>query len=142
MSNVNVEKNIEQFNSLFLAPIRAYAALSLDYSEKLINAQFEATKACTETGLDQVRALMDVKDMEGLRGYLESQQKVAKDLGERFKGDAEKVVAMNQEFVQQGQKLAEDNAKSVSTAATQATKQAEDNIKSVSKAATQATKQA
>lgn len=122
MSNVNFEKATEQFETFFFGPARAYAALSFDYSEKLIGAQFEATKAYTDATLKQVRAFFDVKDADGLQTYVEDQKKAAKELSERFKGDAEKVVALNQEFVQKGQKLVEDNVKTASKAATQATK--------------------
>ncbi|MFC3285108.1 phasin family protein [Litchfieldella rifensis] len=122
MSNVNFEKATEQFETLFFGPARAYAALTIDYSEKLISAQFEATQAYTDASLKQARALFDIKDADGLRAYVEDQNKVVKELGERFKGDAEKVVAMNQEFVQKGQKMVEDNVKTASKAATQASK--------------------
>ena len=90
----------QQFDSLFFGPARAYASLAVDYTEKLAHAQLDATKAYTDTGLAQLRTLMTVKDAEGLKSYMEGQQKVAKDLAERLKGDAEKVVALQQDFVQ------------------------------------------
>ncbi|EWH02029.1 hypothetical protein Q427_10940 [Halomonas sp. BC04] len=34
----------KQFESMFFAPARAFAALSVDYTEKLVNAQLDATK--------------------------------------------------------------------------------------------------
>ncbi|ERS90588.1 MULTISPECIES: phasin family protein [Halomonas] len=110
----------KQFESIFFAPARAYANLAVDYTEKLANAQLDATKAYTDTGLAQLRTLMNVKDAEGLRAYMEGQQKVAKDLAERLKGDAEKVVSLQQDFVQQSQKLTEDNVKQAQATATKA----------------------
>ncbi|MCG6659031.1 phasin family protein [Halomonas campisalis] len=112
----------KQFESIFFAPARAYAALSVDFTEKLVNAQLDATKAYTDTGLAQVRNLLNVKDAEGLRSYLEGQQNVAKELTERLKGDAEKVVSLQQDFVQQSQKLAESNVKQAQEAATKTAK--------------------
>ncbi|MFW6346844.1 MAG: phasin family protein [Halomonas sp.] len=109
-----------QFDAMFVAPARAYAAMSVDYAEKLANAQLEATKAYTDTGLAQLRTLMNVKDAEGLRSYMEGQQKVAKDLAERLKGDAEKVASLQQDFVQQSQKLTEENVKQAQATATKA----------------------
>ncbi|GHE19764.1 hypothetical protein GCM10017767_02850 [Halomonas urumqiensis] len=110
----------KQFEAMFFGPARAYAALTVDYTEKLANAQLDATKAYTDTGLAQLRTLMNVKDAEGLRAYMEGQQKVAKDLAERMKGDAEKVVSLQQDFVQQSQKLTEDNVQQAQATATKA----------------------
>lgn len=111
-----------QFESLFVAPARAFAALSVEYSEKLISAQLEAAKAYVDTNLAQFRSLVEVKDAEGLKSYLESQQLVAKELSERVKGDAEKVVALQQEFVQESQKLTESSVKQATEAAKEAPK--------------------
>ncbi|GHC17496.1 phasin family protein [Aidingimonas halophila] len=122
MSNATFDQATQQFESLFFGPARAYAALTIDYTEKLLSAQYEAAKTYTDIGLSQTRAALDIKDAETLRSYVEEQQKVAKDLGERMKSDAEKVVAMNQDFVQQGQKLTEENVKTASKTASKATK--------------------
>ncbi|WP_192034990.1 phasin family protein [Halomonas sp. YLGW01] len=124
MSNTSFDQVTQQFESLFFGPARSYAAMSLDYTEKLMAAQFDAVKAYSDLGLGQARAALDVKDAEGLRSYVEGQQKVAKDVGERVKADTEKVVAMNQEVVQQAQKLTEESVKSASKAATTAAKPA------------------
>ncbi|EPC00993.1 hypothetical protein L861_10500 [Litchfieldella anticariensis FP35 = DSM 16096] len=121
MSNATLDQATQQFESLFFAPARSYAALSLDYTEKLLAAQFDAVKAYSDVSLSQARAALDIKDAEGLRSYVEGQQKAAQDLSERLKDDAEKVVAMNQEFVQKSQKLAEDNLKAASKSTTKTT---------------------
>jgi phasin family protein len=131
MQNVDTKQITAQFESLFFGPARAYAGLSVDFTEKLVNAQLDATKAYADTGLAQARNLLNVKDVEGLRAYLESQQKVAQELTERLKGDAEKVVSLQQDFVQQSQKLTEANVK-------QAQQVAESNVKQVSETASKA----
>lgn len=123
-----------QLESVFFAPARAFAALSIDVTEKLVNAQLDATKAYADTSLAQLRSLVEVKDAEGLKSYLEGQQQVAKDLTERLKGDAEKVVALQQEFVQESQKLTEGNVKQAQEGLQQATR-------SVEEAATKAVKE-
>ncbi|PMR68144.1 phasin family protein [Halomonas heilongjiangensis] len=122
MQNFDTKQFTEQFESMFFGPARAYASLSVDYTEKLVNAQLDASKAYADTGLAQLRGLMSVKDAEGLRAYMEGQQKVAKDLTERLKGDAEKVVSLQQDFVQKSQKLTEENVKQAQETATKAAK--------------------
>ncbi|MDY7116734.1 phasin family protein [Halomonas sp. SSL-5] len=132
-----------QLESLFFAPARAYAALSIDLTEKLVNAQLEASRAYTDTSLAQLRSLVEVKDAEGLKSYLEGQQQVAKELTERLKGDAEKVVALQQEFVQESQKLTESSVKQVQESAQQAAKTAtESATESVAETAEAATETA
>lgn len=122
MQNFDTKQLTEQFESMFFGPARAYASLSVDYTEKLVNAQLDAGKAYADTGLAQLRSLMNVKDAEGLRAYMEGQQKVAKDLTERLKGDAEKVASLQQDFVQKSQKLTEENVKQAQETATKAAK--------------------
>lgn len=124
MRNVNYDQATQQFENMFFGPARAYAALSVDYTEKLFTTQFEFAKAYADATLSQTRAMLDVKDAESLRSYVEDQQQVVKDLGERFKGDAEKVVAMNQEFAQKSQQLVESNVKEASKEASSQTKSA------------------
>lgn len=124
MRTFNTNEMTQQFDNLFMAPVRAYMTLSIDYSEKLLNAQLDANKAYVDTGLAQVRQLMSVKDADGLRSYMESQQKVAKDLAERVKGDDDKVVSLQQDFLQKSQQLTEENVKQAQAAASKMSKSA------------------
>ncbi|MBS9405554.1 phasin family protein [Halomonas sp. TRM85114] len=135
MQNFDTKQITEQFESMFFAPARAYAELSVNYTEKLVNAQLEAAQAYTDTGLSQLRSLMEVKDAEGLKSYMEGQQQVAKDLTERLKGDADKVVALQQDFAKDSQKLTEENVK-------QSQKLVEENVEKTQKAAESKAKQA
>ena len=124
MRTLNTNEMTQQFDNMFMAPARAYMALSVDYTEKMINAQMDASKAYFDTGVAQMRQVMNVKDAEGLRSYMESQQKVAKELAERAKGDADKVVSLQQDFIQKSQKITEDNVKQAQTAGSKMSKTA------------------
>ncbi|OZT73159.1 phasin family protein [Vreelandella boliviensis] len=124
MRTLNTNEMTQQFDNMFMAPVRAYMALSIDYSEKMINAQMDASKAYVDTGIAQMRQVMDVKDADGLRSYMEGQQKVAKELAERVKGDTDKVVSLQQDFIQKSQKITEDNVKQAQTAASKLSKTA------------------
>ncbi|MCH8505930.1 MAG: phasin family protein [Ectothiorhodospiraceae bacterium] len=106
----------DQVEKLFTGPARAYATLAIAHFEKLASAHFEATRAYTDLGVKQVRAALDIKDPQDFRSYVEGQQKLVQEIGERVKGDAEKVVALNQDFFQQAQKLTESNAKTAAKA--------------------------
>lgn len=110
------DKATQQFESLFIAPARAYGSLALEYYEKLLSAQMEAFRSYSDLSLAQARAWIDVKDSDSLKQVLETQQKAAKELGERLQGDTKKVVDLSQEFLQKGQQLAEQNVKAASAA--------------------------
>ncbi|MCE8021193.1 phasin family protein [Halomonas sp. MCCC 1A11036] len=97
------------FEAMLLGPARAYAALSIDYTEKLFAAQLDAAKGYAEAGLTQARELLDVRDADALRRYAEAQQQLAKGMAERVKGDAEKIASLHQEFFQESQKLAQSS---------------------------------
>ena len=119
MSNEKIQQYTDQASKLFLEPTRAYAGLGLDYFEKLVNIQFEAAKANAETALKQARAALDIKDQNDFQSYVEGQRKLAEELGERAKGEAEKVVALNQELAQNAQKLVQDSARELGKVAGQ-----------------------
>ena len=122
MTNETFSKVNEQAEKMLMGPTRDYAKLAMDYAEKMIDAQMEAAKTYTDIGMKQARAALEIKDTEALKAYAEEQQKVAKEMSERVKGDAEKVVAMNQDFVNEARKLVESNVKTASEAASAQTK--------------------
>lgn len=100
----------EQFERLLTGPTRAFFGLGVDHMEKLVNIQLAATKAYTELGLRQVRAALAIREPKDLESYVQCQQEVVKTLGERVKGDAETVVALNREFAEKAQQLTQENA--------------------------------
>ncbi|WP_172118425.1 phasin family protein [Halomonas hibernica] len=117
MNAFNTNEMNQQFDNVFMAPARAYAALTIDYAEKMLNAQVEANQAYAETGINQLRQLTSVKDPQGLRNYMEGQQQVVKQLAERVKGDADKVVSLQQDYFKKSQKLTKENVKQAQAAA-------------------------
>ncbi|MFC2992875.1 phasin family protein [Halomonas tibetensis] len=137
MSNVNFDT--KQFETMMFGPARAFAALSVDFTEKLVNAQLDAAKAYTDSNLSQLRSLMEVKDAEGLKSYMEGQQKVATEMTERLKADTDKVVALQQDFAKDSQKLTEENVHKAQEGIKEA---AETATKAVKEAAPQAAKSA
>ena len=118
MSNETLNTVNEQIQKL-VAPSRSFIGLSVEQAEKLVSLQLETAASYMELGFQQVRAALDVKDPKGLQAYVEGSRKVAEDLGERVKGDAEKVVSLQREFAEKAQKLAQDNVSSFAKAAGQ-----------------------
>ena len=119
MNNVNLNNINEQIQKLVVAPTQAFVSLSVDQAERLVNLQVETANDYVELGFKQLRAALDVKDPQGLQAYVEGSRKVAENLGERVKGDAEKVVSLQREFAEKAQQLAQENVTNFSKAAGQ-----------------------
>ncbi|WP_189459552.1 phasin family protein, partial [Modicisalibacter luteus] len=108
MNKATTKQATQQFQSMFFNPARTYVEMTLDYSEKLLATQQEAFKAYSAIALGQARAMLEIKNVEDLRAYTESQQQAVKDLSKRVKEDGQKIVSINQEFFQKGQTLAKE----------------------------------
>ncbi|MFI0472416.1 phasin family protein [Halomonas sp. HMF6819] len=102
------ENTKQQFESIFVSPMRSYTLAALDYYERLVGAQMDAARAYSDMSLAQARTWLDVKDAEGFKRAMQSQQKTASDFMERVKGDSEKVTSIGQDFMQDSQKMAEE----------------------------------
>ena len=109
--NKATEKTNQQFDSVFVSPMRSYTLAALDYYEQLVGAQIDAARAYTDMTIAQARTWLDVKDADSFKKAMESQQKTAADLMERMKGDSEKVTSISQSFMQDSQKMAEETTK-------------------------------
>ncbi len=110
------QKTTEQFEDILVQPARAYGSLTLEFYEKLLNAQLDAARSYTEFSMGQARAWIDVRDAEDLKKVVEGQQKAIQDMGERIKADTDKVNALGQDFLQKSQKLVEESVKSATAA--------------------------
>ena len=119
MSTTTPNQLNDQFEQFLLGPTRAFMGLGVEHLEKLFNVQLEATKAYTQLSLQQVRASLSIREPKDLENYVQGQQEAVKTLGERVKGDAELVVALNREFAEKAQRLAQDSASNLGKAAQQ-----------------------
>ncbi|MFD2190592.1 phasin family protein [Pistricoccus aurantiacus] len=132
--NANVEKANQQFESVFAGPARAYTNMMLDYAEKLVSAQREALQVYSELSFHQARAALEIKSPSDFRSYVEEQQKVTKEASERLKADADKVVSINRDFMQQSRELTQEATKRGQEVAQKnmqrGEQQVEDNMKS------------
>lgn len=124
MSKDISNKATEQFDELVASPLRGIGAMNLDFTEKLINAQLDSARALADLGLAQARVWLEVKDAESFKKAVESQQKLAQDASERFRKDAEALMGLSQDYMQQGQKMTEEQGQKVQKAADEKAKPA------------------
>lgn len=111
MMNKATEKTTQQFESVFVSPMRSYTLTALDYYDKLVSAQMDAARAYSDMAISQARTWLDVKDPDSFKKAMESQQKAASDFMERVKGDTEKVTSISKSFAEDSQKQAEETTK-------------------------------
>ncbi|MCK2184212.1 phasin family protein [Halomonas getboli] len=111
MTQAATAKTGEQFESLFVTPMRAYGALNLETAEKLVATQFGVAESLSEATLAQARGWMAVKSAEDVQKALDGQQKTLQSLGDRLKSDAETLLSLGQDYAQKSQKLAEQQFK-------------------------------
>ncbi|MCL7928434.1 phasin family protein [Halomonas llamarensis] len=126
--NKAAEKNTQQLETIFVSPMRSYTNAALDYYDQAMSAQLDAARAYADMSVAQMRVWLEVKDADSLKKAVDSQQKAAGDMVERFKNDAEKLTSLGQTFAQESQKMAEQNVKNATEvtqkAATEVTQKA------------------
>jgi len=118
MTNADVNRINEHLQTTMFGPARDFAGIALDHLEKLADLQQEAVNAYADIGIKQVRSALDINDQAGIRAFVEGQQNLARTVGERVKGDADKVAALNQATAEKVQKAFQQTYASAAQAAT------------------------
>ena len=115
--NFNTKQVNEQIEKSFAGPVRNYAGLVLDYTEKAAELQYNAVKAYMDIGLQQAREFLDIKDQNDIQAYVAKQPQVAQTVADRVRGDVEKVVELQKDFAEKSRKVVEDGASSAAKSA-------------------------
>ncbi|RDB41977.1 phasin family protein [Halomonas sp. DQ26W] len=105
----STERAKEQIDNAVIEPVRAYGALTTDYFEKLFSVQFDSVRAFADKNLAQSRSWLEVKDSESFRQVIEQQQQAVRELSEQMKKDADRIQALNQEYLKETQQLTTEN---------------------------------
>ena len=100
-----------------IAPMQQLAKLSLSNTEKLFALQMEIAQSYVDLGIEQMNAMLEVKDPESLQAFVSKQADVARNVGEKMVADAKAVAELGTEFNAETQRLARE---SMNAAVTQA----------------------
>lgn len=65
--NKAAEKTSQQFESVFVSPMRSYTLAALNYYEQLVGAQMDAARAYSDMTIAQARTWLDVKDADSFK---------------------------------------------------------------------------
>ena len=126
----------EQFETGVFTPMRNFFLTATGHAEKIAGIQFEAAKACTDLVFRNAYAALEIRDAEAMKNFVGKQPEVAQQLGERIKADAEKLTAANQAFVEDAQKVTQDNATQVQKAAEKAAEKGVEQVQEATSAVT------
>jgi len=96
--------NTEKINKA-LAPAVEFNRLVLNNMKTVFSMQTESLKAYAELGFKNLNDGLDVKNVEDLKTYAESQQNVIKEVSEQVTRDLEALGEMNARFVEEARKL-------------------------------------
>lgn len=96
-----------------VSPAQQFAMLSLNNGEKLYALQLEIAQSYVDLGVEQLKALIEVKDSESFRAYVLNQVDVAKNVGEKLIADAQAVAELGSRFNTETQKLANESLNSL-----------------------------
>lgn len=121
MSNQTINQATEQFAKA-IEPTRAFVGLTVDHMEKLMQLQFEATKAYSDLAIAQARGALQVSDAKSFQDYVAQQKDVAETVSKRVNDDAHKLAEFGKAYTDEATKLVEQNVGQIQGAAKQATK--------------------
>ncbi len=93
----------------FFAPVQQFARLSLSNGEKLYALQMEITQSYIDFGVEQMKALIEVKDPESLRAFVSRQAEAVKTISEKMIADTQAVAELGSKFNAESQQLARES---------------------------------
>ena len=79
--------------------------ITLEYFEKLMNLQFNATRNYADVALTNTQAALEVKDLDGAKAYLGKQAEVARSVFEYYAKDSNEAITVGRSYAENLQSL-------------------------------------
>ncbi|RZU98400.1 phasin family protein [Spiribacter vilamensis] len=136
MASKTINQVNEQVETGVFAPMRSFFHTVTGHAEKIAGIQIETAKACTDMAFRNAYAALEIRDVEAMRNYVGKQPEVAQQFGERLKADAEKLVDAHKAFVEDAQKVTQDNVAQVQKAAEKAAEKGAEQVQEATSAVT------
>lgn len=96
-----------QVDRLFFSPLRAFAGVSLVYSELLLQSQVDLARACSTMSLTQARGALGVRTQADMRAYMERHLRLAESVRGQAVNEAVNLTSLNTLYAEQMGKLAD-----------------------------------
>ena len=96
-----------------LAPVEAYNRLAVETAEKVVALQISSVESYYALGFANLKALLEVHDVEAFKSYIEKNNELIKSISERVVGDAKAVTELGSDFTEEVKKIGEESVKAV-----------------------------
>ena len=93
----------------FLAPIQEINAMTVQNVEKFIDIQIKALEENTKAGLGQFKNAYEIKDLDGLKSYFNTQAEVSRQVAERATKDTQAIVELANAYSSELQRIVKAN---------------------------------
>ncbi len=103
MNNAQVEK--------YMAPVQELNALAVENVEKILTLQLKRLEETTKLGIEQMKAVASIKDVEGFQGFMNSYAESLRQIGERTAEDVRAVYELGNSYTTQAQRIFKDAVK-------------------------------
>lgn len=103
MNNAQVEK--------YMAPVQELNALAVENVEKILNLQLKRLEETTKLGIEQMKAVASIKDVEGFQGFMSRYAESLRQIGERTAEDVRAVYELGNSYTTQAQRIFKDAVK-------------------------------
>jgi phasin family protein len=100
-----------------MAPVVAYNKLIIDASEKALALQVASIQKMAKISFDNWSTVFNIQSTDDVKVYAEKQQAVAKEVAKIVTSDVREIGELNQAFLEDSRKLAEDNIKAATAKA-------------------------
>jgi len=119
-TNLTVNEMAENYAEMFkvygdnlLAPMVKLNKLNVANLEKLVALQIESLSALSSLGIGQLKALVDVRDVDGVKVAAEQQVEYVRTVGEKLVADSKTVVELAKVYSADVQRIAQEGADAV-----------------------------
>ena len=100
----------EQFEKM-MTPFKELNALAIENAEKFVDIQIKAIEQHSKLGTEQLKQAASIKDVDGLRDYMNKQADVIKQFADRTVADTQAVVELGNNYSAEVQRVMQDAMK-------------------------------
>lgn len=108
MATEQLQQNAETAREIFLAPAQELTSLHLDFLGKAANIHLDAIRKLTDLGLKNARAVLEIRDPQGLQQFIQGQTEAASTFSNQVQEDTRKLMDLGQDYARRAGAVAQN----------------------------------
>lgn len=104
---------MEQTFEKIVAPVKALNELTCKSIEQIAAIQLKSIQENARISVDSLKATAEIKDLDSLKGYLETQAAVAQNLYDKAVKDAQDITKVSESYASNVRELVEKSVRTV-----------------------------